>query len=153
MPKHGLKRDKQFNIIRSDYLNQKDSNSTSCFTNVVHDGFGSSKSIKRLNDDMLDSYQVFDKYDSRTYQRAEKHSKKVNTYLQKIKDDIVKAHIKSIKQENLKNDMQKLGFDVNTIPERASDDPFGLIDKLESIQENTTTVPVEGVTEGKKGQF
>lgn len=81
--------------MKSDYFNIKESHTTSAFSSHHHHdgGFMSSKSIKNLNDQMLDSYQLLDKFDSKTYERADSHSRKVNSYLQKMKDDVVRAHV------------------------------------------------------------
>ena len=92
-------------------------------------GFQSSRSIKRLNETVLDSYQVIDKIDTSTIERAEKHSKRVNSHLNKIKSDLIKTHIHILKKQNAKKDGRKHGIDVEAIPEKGGDDPFGLIDK------------------------
>ena len=114
--------------LRSDYFNIKESHSTSCVTKAPS-GFTSSKSIKKLNDEMLGSYQLLDKFDKKTYARADSHARKVNTYLKKMKDDLVRAHVQSVKIENAKKEIKRYGVDVETIPERGGgDDPFGMLD-------------------------
>lgn len=84
---------------------------------------------------MLNSYQLLDQYDMKTFERAETHSKKVNKFLQKMKNDLVRAHVQSIKIENAKKEVKKYGIEVETIPERARDDPMGVLD-TSSIQDS-----------------
>lgn len=105
------------------------------------EGF-TSRSINRLNESVLESYQVIDKYDTNTKDAAEIQTKKIKHHLNRMKNDYVKSYVLNARRENARKEAKKLGLDVAAIPERGSgDDPFGLLDKAsnESFQQTHYT--------------
>ena len=68
-----------------------------CILESSRGGFESQRSLKRLNETALDSYQFIDKIDMKTMQRAEKHATRVNSHLGKIKKDMIKSHLNQFK--------------------------------------------------------
>lgn len=60
---------------------------------ITKDGFMSNRSIKKLNESVLESYQILDKYDTNLQDKADVHSKKVKHHLNKMKNDMLKAHV------------------------------------------------------------
>ena len=96
---------------------------------------------------------MIDKIDSSSVERAEKHARRVNSHLTKMKSELIKSHVQILKgQMNARNAGKKYGIDVEAIPEKGGDDPFGLIDKASNNDSLGGTHTSQGILQKKRNK-